>query len=243
MFLLLSYNNGTTVSQVAGEVTGSGSAAGAIEDFNKFLLGMLIYAGAIIIAVAIIKIVIAIQQQDSHSKMQATLLFGLGAVFVSSNAVITAINIKANRNNSKQIVLNIANVAGTVMKLVAIILIAFAVTQMILSFINEDGVQKADAGKLLSVGIVLYSLKTILNSAVDYAMQPAGMARVSTLIIGILASISRFIGIILGTYGLFHVILSIKEQDSSQLQKNIVLLTVGIILAAMPKVFSAFGLG
>jgi hypothetical protein len=241
ILLDIGYGSGTTVSDVASDMAG-GSAVGAIEDFNGFLLNMLIYAGAIIVAIAIIKMIIAMQQQDSHSKMQATLLFGLGAVFVSSNAIITAIDIKNNSGNPTQIVLNIAGVAGTVLKLVAIILLAVAILQMILSFINEDGAQKADAGKLMSVGGALYSLKAILITAADYAMQPAGMANVTKLIIDVIADVSRFIGIILGVYGLFHTILSLKDQDSSQLQRHIVLLTIGIILAAMPLIFSVFGL-
>lgn len=242
IFLLTDYTNSTSIKDVANDMTGGGSAAGAVEDFNGFLLGMLIYAGAIITAIAIIKMVIAMQQQDSHSKMQATLLFGLGAVFVSSNVILTAIDIKNNTNDPKQIVLNIAEVAGTVLQLVAIILMAFALLQLILSFINEDGAQKADAGKLLSIGGVLYSIKTILITATDYAMQPAGIANVTTLIIDMIASISRFIGILLGVYALFQLILAFKDQDSSQLQKNAVLLTVGIILTSMPFIFGVFGL-
>lgn len=242
MLLAIGYDNDTSVSQVASEMSSGGSAAGAIEEFNGFLLSMLIYAGAIIVAIAIVKMVIAMQQQDSHSKMQATMLFGLGAAFVSSNAIITAIDIKNNSGDSKQIVLNIANVTGTVLQLVAIILIAFALLQLILSLINEDGAQKADASKLISVGGVMYSLRTILVTAADYAMQPTGMANVTTLIIDIIGSVSRFIGIILGIYGLLQVILAMKDQDSSQLQKHIVLLTIGIILTAMPLIFSAFGL-
>ena len=246
ILLISDYSSGHSVTHVADDIinkTGKGStAAGAIEEFNGFLLGMLLYAGAVIIAVAIIKMVIAIQQQDSHSKMQATLMFGLGAAFVSGNAIITAIDIKGNTNNTKQIVINIAGVAGTVLQLVALIIMAYAVLQLILSFINEDGAQKADASKFLAVGVVLYCLRTALVKAVDYAMAPAGAAKVTALIIDIIAAIARFSGIILGAYSLFQVILSIKEQDSSQLQRHIVSLTVGVILAFMPTIFVAFGL-
>lgn len=242
----IGYTDSTSVKDVAAElnreIARGGSAAGAIEDLNSFLLDLLIYAGAIIIAVAIVKMVIAMQQQDSHSKMQATLLFGLGAAFVSSNAIITAIDIKNNSGDPKKIVLNMAEVAGTVLKLVAIILIAIAILQMIMSFINEDSAQKADAGKLMAVGGILYSLKTILVEAADYAMQPAGIADVKNLIIDVIASVSGFVGVILAIYGIFQIVLSFKDQDSSQLQRNIVLLTVGIILSAMPLIFDAFGL-
>lgn len=238
---LLAYNNGTTVGDIAGEIGGS-SAAGAIEDFNGFLLSMLIYAGAVIVAIAFIKLVIAIQQQDSHSKMQATLMFGLGAVFIASNAIISTIDIKGNQNDPEQIVINIVGVAGTVLKLVGIILLAYSLFQMILSFINEDGAQKADAGKMLAVGGTLFGIRSVLMEITDYALRDRGMAEVTRLIISVIADVARFVGIILAVYGLFNVLLALKEHDSSSLQRNIVLLTVGIVLTAMPFIFSIIGL-
>lgn len=243
IYLMLNYNNNTSVTEVANDIANGGSAAGAIEDFNNFLLNMLIYAGSIILAIAIVKLVIALQQQDSHSKMQASLLFGLGAAFVASNAIIQAIDIKNNINNSSQIVINMAEVAGTVLRLVALILLAISIVQMILSFINEDGAQKADAGKLMAIGGVLYAIRSVLVEAVTYALQPSGMSNITKLIINTISAISRFIGLILGLYGLFHVLLAFKDHDSTQLQRNIVLLTVGIILIMTKAIFNVFGLG
>lgn len=241
---LLGYNDGTKVGDLNKELKNGATAVEAINDFNGFLLKLMLYAGAIVIAIAVIKLIIAMQQQDPQQKMQAALMFGLGSMFVASDAIITYMNISSS-SSEDQIVIRLVEIVGTVLKLVAIILIALAIFQLILSFLNEDAAQKVDAGKALAIGSVFYCLRTVLVSAVTIMVDSTTtnkMEATTGYVIDIIADVARFIGVMLAVYGLFQVIIAMKEQDSTYIQRNITMVTVGMLLWMTPIIFNAMGI-
>lgn len=62
-------------------------------------------------------------------------------------------------------------------------------------------------------------------------------------IISIIAMIARVVGVLLGVYGLYKLIVAFKDQDANGITQGIVLLAVGIILIFFKNIVNAvFGI-
>ncbi len=230
---------------VKGELGGGGSAVANIENFNSMLLDLLLYAGAIIIAIGVMKLIISIQQQDSSSKLQASMLFALGITFTATNAIVNYLNIKdtIGQNNGTQIVVKrLTTVMAKGLQVTAIILLVFGFSQLIMSFVNQDSNQKAEASKLLGVSVAFWSSKTILNNIVEAAMAPSGKGSVIKAVLSIVATIAQFTGAVILGFGLFHLVFALKDHDSSQYQSSIIATGAGAALLLFPLILRSIGL-
>jgi hypothetical protein len=62
-------------------------------------------------------------------------------------------------------------------------------------------------------------------------------------VISIIAMVARVVGILLGVYGLYKLIVALKDQDANGITQGIVLLAVGIILVMFKLIVTAvFGI-
>lgn len=216
------------------------SAEEKIGSFNKILLSVLGYAGAIVLAVAVIKLIIAIAQQDAQSKTTAAMMLGLGILLISSDAVIASIVID-HGGDGKAMTLSIIDIIGSIGKIVALILAAYGFLSLLLSFLNQDAQQKVDAGKMLGISAVFFSLKTLLESIAYQALAGNG-AGVTRTIITTIASIGRFIGALLAIYAFFLLISAIKDHEAQNLQQSAIMLAVAAALLLLPVIFKDIGL-
>ena len=135
--LLLSIGGGNIKSVAAGEATTS---------LNNTMISAATVVGAIVILVAIVKLIMALAEQNAATKQQASLMFAVGIVFLSMSTIIKMLGIDGTTvPETKTVAENIINIIVFDIKFFQIIRETFpkkineifVAIEKIISFFNE----------------------------------------------------------------------------------------------------------
>lgn len=225
----------------------TGSGASSINSLNDILIGFGTAIGVIIITVGLIKLVMSLSEQNANAKQSASLLIGTGIFFISVTQVINALDItnNAQSGNTQAIALKIVELISNLVSWAGGVLLAIAVIQMVMSIAQERPDDKVDATKLMGVSIGLLSVCTVAKTIASSAFRTASGGDGSTvlrLVVTFIANIATYVGGGYVVLGVYHLISSIREDDSREKVVAIRFLLVGIGLISIKAILRYFGL-
>jgi len=228
-------------SNIKVGITGSAATSGV----NGFLTKCGVAIGAILIALAALKMVIALADENVAERQRAALLFGVGIVFVSIDAVLTTL-IGSGINQSSNyhtIARNILEVLGSMASWAGAIMLIFGVFTYIMAITQENTDQVAKSVNSVLVGLGFISLKAICAVLkVKVSSNTTDPTSYVSIITSWLGSIATYGGGILLIMGIFKIIMSVREEDTKARSDAIKLLVVSIALLGFRAVLSRIGL-
>ena len=246
MFLLSRMLCFLNVSESGLGATGSGGdAITEINNLNKILFNISQYAGAVVIAIAVVQIIMSLQEQNPAMKTRGSLLLGLGIVLISVEPVVTTLGLLdtttlTGTDGAKKLALNVIDVFGRGLTYTGVVLAAIAIIQLIIALSNEDAREKMEGSKLLAIGIALLSAPAIINPIAELAVGDksawGGLSTGEAIIVTILRTIGKvttYIGAGLLIFGIYHFALAIKEADGQTKAKAALQIGIGIALISI----------
>lgn len=219
-----------------GNIRQSGDLGSAVNGINEVLFDVGTYAGAILIALAVIKIILSMQDQNPNAKAQASIMLGMGIIAISFSAIMKGFNITAN-TSAAQVAQGALDIIGKAMTFIGVMLVALSIYQFIMSFLNEQSEEKVAASRLLGTGIAFMAGSAIVTQIAGIVINNKGtntnviantLVRAIFTIIGNTAS---YIGAGLFIYGIFHLITAFRNEEiESKMRAGV---TIGVAIALM----------
>lgn len=241
------FTNTGTIYQYAilatlGNYTLSGNVEAPVNKLNEILTNAGVAVGSILIALALIKIIIAIAGEDSKGKMDSGMLFGAGIVFVSISSVLKLLNIKQT-TTGQQMAANIISLIGKALTYVGVIILLFAILSLIIAIAQENSDSYVSASKLIMVSIGMLAGDALLGSVKMLVLK--GSTSASLWVKAILSPISKIasygaLGLV--TCGVFKIVMGLRTEDDRDRNTGIRFLMTGIALASIRAIFHLFGL-
>lgn len=227
------------------EIKATLSSSEATSGINDFLTTCGTAVGAIIIALAALKILIALADENVASRQQASLLLGVGLIFVSISTIVPMIvgDGISSESDYTQVAQNILKVIGLIGTFASVIMLAFGVFSYIMAIINEQAEQQAKATSSILVGFGFMSLKTVCSTISEYLGN--GNTVISSyigIIISCIAKIGLWGGRILLPMAVFKLVISVKEEDSKARMDALKLFIVAIGLMLFNWLLGTIGL-
>jgi len=227
-------------------ITSNVDPTDATSGINKFLINCGTAVGAILIAVATLKMIIALAEESVAERQKASLLFGVGIVFVSVEAVVkTLLGPKGSITEATgyiTVAQNVLSVIGSMASWAGAIMIIFAVYSFILAIAQESVESQTKATNASLVGIGFVSLHFVCDALKNKISSKEPTSFV-TVITGWLGSIASYGGAILLVMAIFRMIISIRTEDLKERNDAIKLMMVSIALISFKSVIKAFGIG
>lgn len=227
---------------------GSEYATAGVENLNSILENLGLALGAILIAIAVIKLVLSFADENAKSKQDAGMMFGAGILFISISGVLNVLDIPSlsdanTRNPSVEIAIRILNVIGTTLTYAGTVVFAIAVIMLVLAIAQENSDSYVGASKMIasSVGMLfgdglISAITGLLNSRTKNAN-----VWVST-IVGLIADVATWGALGFICCGVFKIVTGIRSEDEKDRNTGIRFLMVGIALLSMRAILSMFGL-
>ncbi len=227
-----------------GKFSSNSNGTKPITTLNNILTNLGVAVGIIICVVALVKLVLSLADQNSVSKQQASLLLGVGLFFVALSSVVKALDLDhLGSKTAGAMAASILEIIGNLLTWAGGAVTMLAVIMLIMSIVNESAEQKADATRFIGVGIGLISINIpIAAIGAKVADKSVSLTFILNTIVYFVASLGSYIGggfIILGIY---HLILSIKNEDGKEKDSAIRLFIAGIALLGLRIVFQSMGL-
>lgn len=223
-----------------------GSGSEATASLNTILTSAGTAVGAIVAVVGIIKLMLSLADQNAVSKQQSSLLIGVGIFFLSVSTIVNELNIAgaaSGANGQNQIGATIINIIGKMLSWSGALLVVVAIIMLILSIAQEQAESKAEAARLLGVGIGLLSV-TAITSLLSAKVSGGALAATDVVDIGInfLMRASTYIGGGLVIMAVWHLVNSIREEDAKEKSVAIRFAMAGIALISIRPVLYGFGI-
>jgi Na+-transporting methylmalonyl-CoA/oxaloacetate decarboxylase gamma subunit len=238
MFQLILLDIGISGSTRAGDTS-------AITGLNSSLISIGTYAGAIIVALGILKLILSMQDQNPASKATAAMMLGGGILILSFSTIITILGLDnmSSSTSPSEVTKNVLEVVGSGMTFVGAILVILAIFQIIMSFLNEQAEEKAAASKLLATGIAFLCGKNIMTSVYNIALGSSTKGEsIVKYIVNLLSSIAVYIGAGLAIFGVYRLIMAFRDEDVNCKTQAAMMIGVSIVLMSMRVVYQMFGL-
>ena len=237
-----------------GEIEVYDTLGGGVDKINSMLESVGVAIGGIILVFAVYKLITSFADQNSMSKMQASMLFGVGAFFMAIGKVLKALNIDtavSGQTPLKTMVTNIlVDVLSPVILWIGLIIVAVSVFLLIMSLAHESAEEQTKAQTGLGIGIICIGANSVItlinrfvgayldgkdldNSVIDYVITIAG---------SLLATAAFYIGLFFAATGIFRLILSTRTEDTRERDQAIRHLIVAIALISFTSVLALFGL-
>lgn len=236
--LLLSIGGDNIKSVAAGEAT---------KSLNNTMTSAATVVGAIVILVAIVKLIMALAEQNAATKQQASLMFAVGIFFLSMSTIIKMLGIDGTTvPETKTVAENIINIIAKVLTYSGGILILMAIIMLIMSIASEQAEQKQEATKLLGVGIGLLSTSALATTIIRVFVKGntkssvAGTTAVH-IVASFIATIATYMGGGFALMGIWYIVNGIRSEDPKDRDTGIRFLITGIALLSAKAVFTLFG--
>ena len=225
-------------------VSVSSGGVDKITSLNDILTGAGKAVGAIICVVGVVKLVMSLADQNAVGKQQASLLIGVGSVFASISLIVKELDIAGaagSTNGANAIGASVINILGAMVSWAGAVLAVVGVFMLIMSLVQEQPEQKAEATKFLGVSIGLISISNMTRMfAINMTAVTAERARL--IVVTYITKISTWVGGFMVLMAVWHFVMSIREEDSREKTIAIRFAMAGIALIAMKAVLSSMGL-
>lgn len=221
------------------------SGANSLDKINTFLKRGGIAIGAILIAFAALKIIIALADENIAERQKASFLLGVGIVFVTINTVLSTLigNGITGASDYKSIAQNVVSLIGDLGNWAGIIMLVFGAFTYVMAIAKEDASQNAKAINSILVGIGLISLGIVCDGIKSKI--GGGNSDATSYISEIIKWISRMVrigGIILVPTSVFKMVLAVRTEDSKNRDEAVKLLVIAVALVSFSTVLSFIGL-
>lgn len=228
-----------------GVSSSKADAVAGVEKLNDTLTTACTAVGAVLIAIAVVKIIIALASEDSKGKIDAGMLFGSGIVFVGISGVIELLGIKnlSSGSSGKLVAANIISVIGRALSYVGVIVLLFAIISLIIAIAQENSDSYVSASKLIMVAIGMLFGDSVLNGV--RALLLSGNTQATSwvnIIVAQVAKIATWGALGIGMCGVFKLVMGIRTEDDRDRNTGIRFLMVAIALVSMSAIFKMMGL-
>ena len=240
--ILLSEQIGENIES-AGELTDVLTGEGGINE----ILGSICQAiGAILLAVAIYKLIMSMKDSNSNDKAQASAMFGGGIAAFMINTILNNIHYEDVTGDADSMGVLISNVLGQmaqVMLIMGVILLAIGVFQLISSFLSEQAAEKENASRLMTTGAALIASKSVLSTISDKYVAAATERSARPfleLAMDVLIGFGNVAGTILFVLAVYQLVMAFKDEDLSAKHHAAVLMGVSLALLAFDLILYNF---
>lgn len=224
-----------------GEISVS-DAGSTIGSLNDILKNVGTAVGAVVIVIAIVKLIIALAQESPESKTQSSLMFGVGIVFVSMSRVLTSLGVEDIDSSTKATTMaaNVLNVIASMLTYVGVIVLSVAIIYLIMSIATEHPEQKITGSKLLGVSVGLFSAKGLTNAIKTRMFEKGGSTAANYVndILGFIADVVSYIGAAFVIMGIWNFINGFKTEDDVERAKATKFFVAGIALLSFKIILS-----
>ena len=218
----------------------SPGGTGNIDSLNKILTSAGSAVGTIICVVGLVKLVLSLADQNAVSKQQSSMLIGVCIFFVSMSQIVAQLNITGTKS-ANQMGATIINILGSMLTWGGSMLLVVAVIMLVLSIASEQADQKADASKLIGVGIGLLSISSAAKGFAG-AIGSNSPTILRNLAVRFIINTTTYIGAGLMIMGIWHVVNAIREEDARERGTAVRFIMAAIGLIAIRPVLSMAGL-
>lgn len=226
----------------------------SVTGLNSILTSIGVAIGGIIIVFAVFKLITSFTDQNAMSKMQASMLFGIGAFFMMISKVVEALDISGSLDSTNGLSTMVTNifedVLSPVIYWIGLVFLVISVFLLIMSIAHESPEEQIKAQTGLGIGIGCIgsnSIIRVINHLVNKALSSGLETSVADYAIAIagscITSVAFYIGLFFVATGIFRLILSIRTEDSKEREHAIRFLVIAIALISFSAVLTLFGLG
>lgn len=234
-------------SATLGSYTVSGSqesAVAAIEGLNKTLSNACVAVGGVLIAIAIVRIILAMATEDAKGKTDSGMIFGAGIVFISISGVIELLGIKDISGTTSGGIMaeRIISVVGKALSYVGVIIFLFAVISLIIAIAQENSDSYVTSSKMIMIAVAMLGADGVLSGV--RALIRNGNTNANTWVNAIVvqvANIATWGALGLCTCGIFKLVMGIRTEDDRDRNTGIRFLMAGIALVGIRAIFAMFG--
>ena len=140
-------------------------AVSAVKSLNTTLTDACVAVGAILIAIAVVKIIVAMASEDSKGKMDSGMLFGAGIVFISISGVIKVLGIQnmTSSTSGRQMAANIILVGVRALTYVGVVVFLFAIISLVIAIAQENSDSYVTASKMIMTSVGMLAADSLLN--------------------------------------------------------------------------------
>lgn len=200
-------------------------------------------AGAIIIALGIINLIMAFADQNMQSKTRGALMLSGGIALISIKIITKAISDAYDPKDSASVVKEVLDQIGVLMTYVGAVLAAYAIIQCILAYMNSSAEEKSNglkglamAAAFLAGGTLMKGVKSLLAIK---GKSYVGVAAVGYVVKYIIGRPAMYVGAGLIAYGLIQIIMGFKDEDANSKHQGSIMLIAGIALVSFLAIFNS----
>ncbi len=218
-----------------GDITVSG-AGSSVKALNDILVGAGIAVGVIIITVAIIKLIIGLAQERPDQTSQASLMFGVGAIFVSITKVMSILQLDSINSDTTANVMavRVLNIIAALLNIAGIIIAVIAIVYLIMAMANEQPESKMTGSKLLMLAVGFLSAQALADRmAIRITSKTTGAMSYIYDVVGFIANVASYAGAAIFGLGIWYFIDSLKSEDAKERDHARRFLMVGVALVGV----------
>lgn len=235
------------IANVGGKNISRSSTTKAINNLNDIFIAAGVAVGVVLLILGIIKLLIAYTDENSKSKMDASIMLGFSAFFLGISTVVKTLSIKET-STVTNITEKILKVIQSLCMYAGIVLLISAIFLMILAISQEqaDAVSKASTMMGVSAGLMgtSYLVKLItekqLISAISSGSDVSG--KIVSIVVSFFERAVWYAGSAMFIMGIFKLVYGNRNEDAAERQSALKIMAVGGALTAFGAVLSFYGL-
>lgn len=232
------------LAEIGGSNIKKVDAGKTTTTLNTTLTNITAAIGFIVVAIAIVKMIMALADENAKSKADSTIMLGTGIFFASASKVIESLGVNdAASLTYATVAHNILDVIGALLTYAGGALTVIAAFTLVMAVMHENADQQAKSSTLLMVAAGLLSanaLTTAIKNKMFTGNDYAGT--IMTIVINFIASIVTYGGGAIAVIGVFKLVSGIRTEETKERNDGIKLLMVGIALLSFRAVLMLFGI-
>lgn len=226
----MNYVNSLLLS-IGGSKIVTYEGAAAADKLNNILTSAGMGVGGILVALAVMKLVMAMGDENVMSKANASIMLGTGIFFLSLSTIVELIGLTGTIGGSTPRIIagNVIEIIGHLMEYAGGAMAVLGIFQYIMSIAQEQAESVQRATTVIGIGIALLSSGLVLGSiAIETRAGILTGNRTVNLVIDFIAGTATYIGGGMVIMGIFKLVNSLRQEDTPERNKAILLLVTGI---------------
>lgn len=229
--------------------TATESTQGIIDILTK--VGQV--AGAVILAFAIVKMIMAYAEENGQAKMNASIMFGTSAFLLTLSTIIKTkgsgfaeSGVSANGTTKIMFAKTMLDLLETILKYAGGAMLCFGAFMFIMSYLHENPDQHSKATTTIMVATgflatdqIVSAIKKHLSGGDIWKTDDTTINNLLSTAISALAGIAQVGGAVLTVYGIFSILFAFREDDAAKKSNAMKLIAVGAALVS-PKTIMMF---
>lgn len=229
---------------VGGSNINIGSPGTAVSSLNNILKSLGTAVGAILIVVAVIKLIISLAEENASEKVKASMMFGVGILFVSITSVLSTLGVDSVTvgTSANSVAVRVLTVIGVMVNYAGVGLILVGVVTNIFAISHENADDQVKAVKLLSSGIGALSAGGLCSYM--KMLVSSNSTSTSSYVNGTINWICSILSYAAAGFivvAIFKMINSIRNEEAKDKDASVKLFMVGIALGAMRFILKMMG--